>query len=274
LVVADVTPFSTLADEGFLSDEIEAVVRKVRDMYGPWLAELRSINALCVRSQYSLNVHPQSARECACAALYMRTLTHCQASVLLIERGMDASARAMIRCAMEAQFHLGACAADATKALAFWNADEVDRRKKARYLQQVQSAALKDMHVQSTVRESLADSQSKIQELDAHEVNVREMARVSGLEDLYLTGYAWLCGAVHSSARDIEQHFELGERGEVRALVSEPALKDLNGLCLMVGETMVQVLRTVAGGFALEVGGAFDWITFKGEACVPKQGAG
>jgi hypothetical protein len=245
---------STLADEGFLSDETEAVVEKVRDTHGPWLLELRTLNKLLVRSQYSLRVHRESARELVCAALYMRALTHCQAAVLLIERGMDASARAMIRCAMEALFHLGACAQDPAKALAFLDADEVQRKRRAEYFQQVQDSNLRRMVAGSKVTEIIADSQRRIEELDAHGVNVREMARLAGLEEMYLTGYAWLCGAVHSSARDLEQHFELGDTGEVRALVNEPAIADLGELCLTVGETMVLILQAVAPVFHLEVG--------------------
>ena len=245
------TPSTSLADEGFLSDETVAVVDTIRAKYAPWFSELRVLNGLLVRTQYGLTIHVQSAREVVCAALYVRALVHCQATVLLIERGMAASARAMARCAMEALFNLGACAREPAKALAFLDADEVDKFRKAKYL-----AAVKDPAARQTVAESdldhiLAETQRKIAELDAHELKVRDMAKTAGLEDLYLTGYAFLCGAVHSSARDIDQHFEVDAAGNPRALVNEPIVNGLDKLCLMVGEIMAASSRALAEVFEL-----------------------
>jgi hypothetical protein len=92
---------------GFLSDETDAVIERIRRTNGSWLSELCTLNKLMVQSQYLLNVHIESTREVVCSALYVRSLMHSQAAVLLIERGMDASARAVIRCAMEGLFNRG-----------------------------------------------------------------------------------------------------------------------------------------------------------------------
>src|SRR5437773_8147162 len=108
----------------------------------------------------------------------MRSLVHCQAGVLLIERGIDVSARAVIRCAMEGLFNLGACAKDGATALAFLDADELERRRRVKSLQQVSDSDLRHVVAQSKAEDILADSERKIEELDVHEIKVREMARL------------------------------------------------------------------------------------------------
>jgi hypothetical protein len=249
---------STLADEGFLSDEVEAVVQTVRSRYSAWLSQLYAVNKLLVQEQYSFRVNLTSARELTCASLYMRALTHCQAAVLLIERGMDASARVMIRCALEALFSLGACARDYATAVAFLDADQFERKRRMKYLQQLQEPELQEIAANPKVAKIIADSQQQIDDLDVREIKVREMAKLAGLEDLYLTGYASLCGAVHSSARDLEQHFEFDDAGNVKSMVNEPAINDLAKPCLAVGETMISILQTVAPVFRLQVNGACE----------------
>lgn len=245
------TPSTTLADEGFLSDETDAVVTTIRAKYVSWFSELRVLNGLLVRAQYGLTIHVQSAREVVCAALYLRALVHGQATMLLIERGMAASARAMARCAMEALFNLGACAREPAKALAFLDADEVANLRKMKYLATVKDPTARETVAESNLDQILADTQRRISELDARELKTRDMAKAAGLEDLYLTGYAFLCGAVHSSARDIDQHFEVDADGNPRALVNEPIIDGLDKLCLMVGEIMVASSRALAEVFGV-----------------------
>lgn len=245
-------PSTTLAEEGFLSDETAAVVDTIRARYRPWFAELRVLNRLLVQVQYGLTIHVQSAREVVCAALYVRALVHSQATVLLLERGMAASARAMARCAMEASFNLGACARQPARALAFLDADEVDKLRKAKYLAAVTDPQARETVATSDLSRILADTQRRIAEIDAHEMKTRDMAQAAGLEDLYLTAYVFLCGAVHSSARDIDQHFEVDGDGNPRALINEPVLDGLDKLCLMVGEIMIASSRALAEVFAVQ----------------------
>ncbi len=247
-----------LSDEGFLSTETDAVVATIRARHDKWFAELRATNALLVRSQYRFSVHIESAREVVSSGLYIRTLVHCQAAVLLIERGMDASARAMIRCALEGLFNLGACARDPATALAFVKADEADRKRKAKYLLEVQGTGQPDADTQSRLNAILEDAQRNIEHGSSRELKARAMAKGAGLEALYLTAYSFYSGAVHSSVRDLEQHFKVGPGGRVSSLVNEPMVDNLDMLCRTVGEIMVLALEALAKVFELDVAVACD----------------
>ena len=232
-----------LAEEGFLADETAAVVAAMRGRYTPWLAEVRAVNALLVRPQYEMAIHPESAQEVTCAALYVRTLAHAQAAVLLLERGMAASARAMLRCALDGLFSLGACSRDAKTALSFLDTDQVDRKRRARHLAEVQDPAARAALDKQEIQAILAEAQRNIDDLGAPHLPVRELAQSAGLEDLYLTVYAFLSGAVHSSVADLDQHLQVDAEGRVSALVNEPFLERLDGLLLIAGEVMVSMMR-------------------------------
>lgn len=173
---------TTLAEEGFLADEAGAVVAAMRAKYAPWLAEVRTLNGLLVRMQYELSVHPESTQEMACAALFVRTLSHSQASILLLERGMIASAKAMSRCALEGLFNLGACSRDHKTALAFVDANEVGRKNWAKRLGQVQDSAVRANVDVMELQEILAQAERKIEEFGARDLKARDMAKLADLE--------------------------------------------------------------------------------------------
>jgi hypothetical protein len=244
---------TTLADEGFLSDEASDVVVVVRERYAAHFVEVRAINRLLTRSQYGLTIHPQSAQEMTCAALFVRSIAHCQAAVLLLERGMVASGRAVIRCALEGLFNLGACANDRNVALSFVDADQVDRKRRAKYLAQVQDPSARTRLEDADLAEILQQIQVKIDEVEARELRTRDMAKIAGLEDLYLTAYAMLSGSVHSTVGDIDQHFRIDADSKRVDLLTWPVVDGIEGPILMLAETMVGLVRMMTKVCVLDV---------------------
>ena len=242
-----------LSEEGFVADEISDVIAVVRQRYAGQLIEVRALNQLLTQSQYELTIHSQSAQEMTCAALFVRSLAHCQAALILLERGMEPSARAMIRCALEGLFNLGACAADSKMALSFVDADQVDRKRSAKYLAQVQDPSARASLDEAELAEILRTIQLRIDEVEAHEIRTREMARRAGLEDMYLTAYAMLSGAVHSTVGDLDHHFQADARGKAMALITAPVIDDLAGSFLLLMETMVGLVRAATKVFNLRV---------------------
>jgi len=241
---------TTLAEEGFLADEASgALVAHIAGKYAPWLKELRLLNRSLVALQYELSVHPESARELASAALFVRGLSHVQAGVLLLERGMLAPGKAMLRCALEALFALAACSRDQKTALAYFDSDEVNRKKWVERLAQVKDDSTRGSVDADTVQQILADASARIQEVGAREIKVREFAKLADLEDVYLTTYPYLSGAVHSSARELDQHVEVNADGKVVALLTNPVLEGLELPLLIAGEIMVSMARAINAPF-------------------------
>ena len=240
----------TLLDEdGFLAEEIDAVVTNIRQKYSIWFAELRPLNQLLVRAQYKISPHQESAQEMSCAILYIRSLHHCQAAVLLLERGIVASGKAMIRCALEGLFNLAACAADPKIALAFIDADHPERKRGSRSLSQVQSLPEEK---KSELRAIQQDEDAQVKELKSKRLTTRDMAHIGGLEDLYLTLYWEFSLPVHSSVRDLDKHLQTNSDGEIVALLSEPTLEGLEHPLRAIGVVMGTLILHTAKIFALE----------------------
>jgi hypothetical protein len=228
---------TTLKEDGFLADETGAVMEMVREKYAPWLLEMRALNRLLMRLQFELNGHAKNAQHLACAALFARSLSHAQAAILLLERGMSPSGRAMLRCALEGTFRLVACSREYQTAVVFFDEIHVDLKRKARQLGELAERDRAGMDEALRTR-MLAEATAKIAEFGAYGLSASEMATRSGLDNLYLTAYAFLCGAVHSSANDLSEHYVVDGDRNVTSIRTGPDFEKLAGLFLMLGETM------------------------------------
>jgi hypothetical protein len=240
-----------LDEEGVLADNLEVFAQNVRDKYARWLAEARAHNRVATTAQFSIQVHRESAQELCCSALYVRVLVYTQTALLLVERGLTAPVRVMLRCAVEALFNLRACARDSKTALTFLDADLVSRKKTGEYLQQVTDASLKRQIAGEHVAEHLKTLADEIEALDAKKLQTRQLARLAGLEDWYLTTYAHLSSSVHSTARDLEEYFEVDVAGDVAGLVNEPSDRGLELLITLAVETQSLALEAVSKVFNL-----------------------
>ena len=155
-----------------------------------------------------------------------------------------------MRCALEGLFNLGACARDYKTALAFVDTEKADKKRLAKHLSDVGNADAWAKLGEEARRDVLKFAKM---EIDAPDVlpKVRGLAKLADMEDLYLAGYSQLSGAVHSSVRDLDQHFAADGAGQISALVVEPVLDGLDLLFVILGETMVSLLRESAKVFPL-----------------------
>jgi hypothetical protein len=192
-----------------------------------------------------------SPQELCCSALYIRVLVYTQTALLITERGLTAPARVMLRCAVEALFNLRACEHDRKTALAFLDADLVSRKKTGEYLQQVTGASLKAQIASEHVTERLKTLANEIEALDAKKLPTRQLARIAGLEDWYLTTYAHLSSSVHSTAHDLEEYFDVNVAGDIEGIVNEPSDRGLELLIMLAIETQSLALEAVSKVFNL-----------------------
>ena len=151
-----------LEEEGVLADNLEAFATLVQEKYAPWLSEARAHNRIANQMQYAFKVRPESAQDLFCCALFVRVLEYTQTALLLIERGLRAPARVMLRCAVEALFNLTACSANYETAVSFMDADLIARKKTGEYLQQVSGEHLKAQVVGKDVTKRLRNLPMKL----------------------------------------------------------------------------------------------------------------
>lgn len=242
-----------LDEEGILADNLEVFATLVRDKYAPWVAEARAHNRIANQMQYNFEVRPESAQDIFCSALFLRVLEYTQTALLLIERGLRAPARVMLRCAVEALFNLTACSADYKMAVAFMDADLLARKKTGEYLGQVCGETLKAHVAGEDLTERLKKLADEIDALDAKALRVRQLAKLADLEDWYLTTYAYLSSSVHSSVRDLEDYFECDQDGAIKGMINEPLDRGLELLILLAVEIQHLAMQAAAKTFGLTV---------------------
>ena len=244
---------TTLAEEGFLADEIQAVVEDIQDRYSKHLSELYALNRLLTSAQYQLDIDRENAIELTAGVLFVRSLAHCQAAIILIERGMLPSASAIARCAIEGLFNLGACASDYQTALDFLDADQADRQRKAKYLKKY-CESNKDAKLDKAELDRIAQEiDNKVKELSAKELKVRGMAEKANLESMYLIEYSMLSGSVHSTAGDLDKHFQWDRENDKVSMLTEPSVKDLEITMLIIGTTMIKIIGIVDDLFKIKI---------------------
>lgn len=242
-----------LEEEGILADNLETFATLVRKKYAPWVAEARAYNRIANQMQYAFKVTPESAQDRFCSALFLRVLEYTQTALLLIERGLQAPARVMLRCAVEALFNLTACSADYKTAISFMDADLITRKKTGKYLQQVSGEPLKTQVAGKDVTKRLKKLADEIESLDTKALTVRQLAKLADLEDWYLTTYAYLSSSVHSSVRDLEDYFEFDQDNKIKGMINKPSDRGLELLILLAVEIQHLAMQAAAKAFGLTV---------------------
>ena len=246
---------SSLADEGFLSDETAGVVEAVERRYAPWLATFRSVNERAVKVQYEAKIPREYLPALVAATCYMRTLTNIQAAVLLMVRGMDAPARIMLRASLESLFKLKAVERDRNVVNAILAGDDVFRRKLWEKYQRIDDPKLKA--TLDRIGSLKSDTADKFKEWGVKPLSVEQMAAKADMTTVYLSTYPVLSDPVHAGIRDLERHVEF-DNGEIVALHNEPKIDDLEILFLMATEFLISALEGFASVLQFDLGDFCD----------------
>jgi len=242
-----------LDKEGFLSCEIEAVIKLVRARYAPWLGVVYEINRFAVKAQHEIDVHVGDLREMLVSTLFARTLANVQGSVLLIERGMQTQARILLRGSMESLFNLAAITGHPELADNFAAADEVVRKRMLLKSRVWLVETLRE-EVQATATDSkLTEINESIRAMNAKELKTIDLAKMAGLEHWYHTVYALFSASVHSTVRDLQTHLVLGDGGQVIGLQNEAAIEDLDNLLAVAAEVLLVALDSLEAVFKYPV---------------------
>jgi hypothetical protein len=235
---------TSLAEDGFLSDETAGVVDAVEQRYAAWLALFRSVNGRAVKAQYEAHIPRAYLPALVAAACYMRTLTTIQGAVLLIMRGMDAPARILLRAAMESLFKLKAIEQDRNVVNAILAGDDFHRKGLLKKYKRIDDPQLQaELDRIGELKSPAADS---FTEWGVTPLTVEQMAEKADMTKLYLSAYPVLSDTAHAGIRDLERHVETDHAGEVTALHNEPNIDNLETLFLMATEFLISALE----GFA------------------------
>lgn len=218
----------SMNDEGFLSAEINGWISKKRMEHHIEFSFAGKVNKLAQHILLHMEPKIGSNFQLLVSILFARILNHYQGAIILAERGMIASARAIVRVMCDALFSLSACVAD-EKFI-----DELvkdDRHREADLIRSLlsvpnqYSGISEQMRKESAQREAVLRAEAKSD--NPKKLGPYAIAKRAGLLSHYHLIYAPLSSTVHAAIRDMDTHINTDNAGKIVDLRWGP---DLSGL--------------------------------------------
>lgn len=218
----------SMNDEGFLSSKSAAWIAKHRRENPTLFQIVDDLNRTMVKMLHHASPKKDQKRELLVAVLFARVVEHFQSAIVLAERGAIPSGRAMVRVLCDATFAIRACAKKPEYA------DKIildDRVREKQLVDALVSLPRKDVAVPPEEMEKLerrlselraaikADNQGVLKSIDT--------ADAAGLVDFYRLFYVPCSNAIHSAARDLDDHIVKDKNGDVGALRWGPLSRDV-----------------------------------------------
>lgn len=231
--------------QGFLSEPFDEVRTAIRARYGAWRELLLQVNGECVRAQHAIEVNSHDPRQLLAAVLFARTLASTQAGVLLLEHGLLAQARTMLRAAIETLFQLGAIYREPFVTSKIINAHDADRRTIADRMLRWKSEEPRD-----AIRNEISEDElHALKASKAAGLNVYELACKAEMEEWYLTLYSLLSFPTHGAISDLRSHVVENDDGLIQELRNEPEINEQESSWGYAIEIQIKAADALVGVF-------------------------
>ena len=234
---------------GFLGEPVEKWSGEFKKKHRRLLDRCEQLNRDAHSLLFSVEVHTKDGREIIVACLFMRAVEFYQAAVLLLEKGMQTSAKGNVRSLLESVFTLRAVAKCDKMLKAYINKDEHSRRKTVNKAKNNKTPNL-GLLQKENLDETLNEIKRTIEEEDIKDIHTEEFSRRADMHDWYVDIYSlWLSPATHSSVRDFENDLVLTEQGEVVGLQCGPEDSEAPSLLAYASHCLIMGFPAVANVF-------------------------
>lgn len=240
---------SNFDEHGFLEGRICGWITQHRREHAEAFATATRLNDECHRFLSGRDVSLSDQKKLVTVILFARMMELFQASLLILERGMTAAARALFRVHLEAYFTLVALFDDPSFLDDYLDQFHVYQKSVLNRIQNSPSSQLAELS-QRLDSSRIEEINAVVQDRNISRLSVEQVAKRGGLSAVYATAYASLSGAVHSSAFDIESHIKFDEMtGEIQALRYGPSDSETKRVIGLMGMSMADSLERVSREF-------------------------
>lgn len=232
-------------EDGFLTEPLDALREEIRQKYSDWRNLLVQTNRIAVAAQHSIEIHRDNNVELFAAALYARTLSTVQASILLLEVGLVPQSRTLLRAAMETLFKLAAIAKDSTVVVNLIKGHDKEKNRVVEHVKRLQHPELKKL-----VDEEI--SSGKLDLLISASTGAKsafDYAKIAELEDWYLMVYMVFSWSTHGAVSDLDRHILKNGDGYITGLCNEPEIEDQESTWSCAIEILLKSATALAAVF-------------------------
>lgn len=244
---------SSLNEAGFLSTEIHEWIQKLRKENDKWFSLSERCSNLGQQVLLSLRVNKNDLQKILVALWFGRLLSHFQAIVLLMERGMLYEAQILLRTLVEVSFSLIAVAESPEISEDFLKDDKVQQlRTLNTYMNLPKRLRTLDEQQLNSMRELTENLKCEICKNKYKELTTEYIAQKAKMTEYYNTIYARLCSTVHSRISDLESHLLLNKDEDIQQLNWGPDVSGLDMVLLAANETFIVATKRVLQLFNLD----------------------
>lgn len=239
---------SEFKEEGFLSTEMVDASQQCHRQYAEWFTLCESINKFSLALTSKVAYHPNNRQECLAAALFLRTISVFEGTVILIERCMLSEAKILLRTLMETLFALRAITLHAELA------DEFYRNQYITKLIALRKFGKAGLNLAYFPGRDLTehDLPERIKELDGligekrTTMTTKHLAEKAGLHDFYATAYTVLSWTVHSNILDIAGSHMVGQSdSDITSIHLSVQMEEVEKWFMTACECMVVAMQSV-----------------------------
>jgi hypothetical protein len=238
-------------DHGFLGQDVERMRLDIIARHKPFFDFAHDVNSFCQRSKFLLNVHTKIGQEVMAASMLAKMLCDYQAAITVLERGLVLQGQELLRCALEALFHIQRVAEDPSFIKTWAYTDERDR---LRLFEAVQAGTgpLPARIDPSALQERIDEARSRVVEAGVKKLRVSEIRadEDTGGQSLYML---WSL-PVHAAPRAVEAYVENGPPGTgISGIKWGPSEDDLDFTLAMGASVMLAVWQPLMKLFKIDV---------------------
>lgn len=207
-------------------------IATLRNEFASWFDVADRFNNLGLLILPQVKPLQSSNQQVVAAALFGRALSSFQAAYILVERGMIADARTIVRSSAESAIVLSALVKDATVCERLLDSHHWHHYKiRNEYLKDSQALAEMTSQEIASTHAAIAEIEKncpKIKDIKGNPVKIAELARQAGVMALYNTVFRFTSGdAAHTSLDSLNRHIRTDANNDIVGLIFEPDIADL-----------------------------------------------
>lgn len=242
----------SIEQNGFLDGDIKTWIEKHRIDHRKLFDICLEANRVAQTHLYKLNIHSKDVQGILIGLLFIKALSSFQGSILLIERGMLAEGKILLRTLLEVLFRIGAISKSREIAQAYVLEDERHRKKFLNKFKLL-SDSIKAAHGNPELDDLLNTLKQNIEEKDIKELQTQWFAKKAELSDYYNSAYSLFSLSVHANVRELEELVIADNEGNIKEILSGPDVTGIPPLLLTAGEALILITYDVSRYFKLSL---------------------